>query len=428
MNQATVPDPVGANDERLRVIVVGGGIGGLALAAGLRRHDFEVVVFDRDHDVAATGGYHITLDGRAQLALQQLIEPDLYERLLASSSALRLRDPDVFWDRRGRLLGQGRDLGSDPSIDIDRITLRLLLADAAGNSLKLGHTVTEVAPSSGSGPSVTLADGVRHTAELIVGADGAHSVVARHLAGGPTNQPAGLIGFSGRTPSPALDEIEQLRLGPRSSMTIGPRGAALYVGFLDPVGRAVLDAPELRSAITTGPTYIWGAMFPESSQTNRLRKLAGTALRDALLHRFRGHRWTEQVLQVIERTDPGSIAAFRFNAASSKPQDLAPWPAGPITALGDAVHATPPTAGMGAGAAIRDAADLLRQLRAVRAKDKTLSVAINDYETTLRARGSEVLTLAMKTVRWILATDTPIGAAATAVVTPILGTVRRLRS
>ncbi|MET8683140.1 FAD-dependent monooxygenase [Streptomyces sp. NPDC004732] len=35
--------------------------------------------------------------------------------------------------------------------------------------------------------------------------------------------------------------------------------------------------------------------------------------------------------------------------------DLAPWPAGRITALGDAVHATPPTAGKGAGAAIRDA-------------------------------------------------------------------------
>jgi len=40
----------------MRVVVVGGGIGGLALGAGLRRRGYEVAVFDRDNDVAATGG------------------------------------------------------------------------------------------------------------------------------------------------------------------------------------------------------------------------------------------------------------------------------------------------------------------------------------------------------------------------------------
>lgn len=128
----------------MRIIVVGGGIGGLALAAGLRRNGFEVVVYERDTDVTATGGYHITLDGRAQAALRGLVAPEVFERVLASASALRLRERDAMWDRRGRLLGHGRDLGDDPSVDIDRITLRTVLADAVGADLRLGRSVTGV--------------------------------------------------------------------------------------------------------------------------------------------------------------------------------------------------------------------------------------------------------------------------------------------
>ncbi|QGV80058.1 FAD-dependent oxidoreductase [Streptomyces ficellus] len=389
----------------MRVVVVGGGIGGLALGAGLRRHPgFQVTVFDRDGEVAATGGYHITLDGRAQTALGKLVAPEFTERLLASASALRLRDRDAFWDHRGRLLGHGPDLGQDAGIDVDRITLRTLLAEAVGDDLRLGRTVSGVGHDAHGAPQVRFADAPPVTADLVVGADGVHSLVARHLAGGPTNSPAGVIGFSGRTALGDLSPREQRRLGPRSGLALGPRGTALYVGFLDPVGNAVLDAPELRMSVTTGPTYIWGAMLPESVETDALRGLRAGALRAALLDRFRRRGWAEATLEVIARADPGGVAAFRFNAASTRAADLAPWPAGPVTALGDAVHATPPTAGMGAGAAIRDAAALLEQLGEVAGGAATLPEAVGRFEAGMRLRGSEVLTLAMEGVRLILAT------------------------
>ncbi|MFI5719164.1 FAD-dependent oxidoreductase [Nocardia sp. NPDC051750] len=411
----------------MRVVVVGGGIGGLALGAGLRRRGFEVAVFERDTDVAATGGYHITLDERAQSALQGLVEPQIMQRLLASGSALRLRERDAFWDRRGRLLGHGPDLGDSGSIDVDRVTLRMLLAEAVGEDLHLGCSVSGVGLDDHGAPQVLFTDRAPVSADLVVGADGTHSVVARHLAGGPTNSPAGIIGFSGRTLLRDLGPGERQRLRPRSGLAVGPRGAALYLGFLDPVGNAALDAPELRMSVTTGPTYIWGAMFPESAATDSLRDLPCGELRDALLSRFRAHHWAEHTLEVIARADPDSVAAFRFNAASTRAADLAPWPAGRITALGDAVHATPPTAGMGAGAAIRDAADLLEHLSTVAAGTAVLTDAVDRFETGMRRRGSEVLTLAMKTVRWILATDTTLGAAATAASTPILAAAARLR-
>jgi 2-polyprenyl-6-methoxyphenol hydroxylase-like FAD-dependent oxidoreductase len=411
----------------MRIIIVGGGIGGLALAAGLRRQGFEAVVFEKDLDAAATAGYHITLDGPAQSALRELVEPGIFERVLASASALRLREPDAFWDRKGRVLGRGPDLSDDPGIDIDRITLRLLLAEAAGDSLRPGRTVTGVGHTAEGRPEATFADGSSAVGDLLVGADGAHSLVARHLAGGPTNRPAGIIGFSGRTPALDLAPDERRRLGPRSGIAIGPRGAALYVGFLDPAGNAVLDAPGMRTAITTGPTYIWGAMFPESPRTSLLRDLAGAGLRDALLARFWRHGWSERSLEVIARADAAGVAAFRFNAASTRASDLAPWPAGRTTALGDAVHATPPTAGMGAGVAIRDAASLVTYLQEARAATTTLPVAVSRFEAEMRLRGGEMLNLAMKTVRMILATDTRFGAAVTAATLPVLAAAHRIR-
>ncbi|NKY56665.1 FAD-dependent oxidoreductase [Nocardia flavorosea] len=409
----------------MRIIIVGGGIGGLALAAGLRRHEFEVSVFDRDLDITQTGGYHITLDGRAQAALQELVAPEIFERLLGSSSALRLRTRDAFWDRYGRLLGHGPRLDDNPGVDIDRITLRTILADAVGADLYLGRPVTDITRTAGA-PQAVFADGSTAPGDLLVGADGAHSLVAQRLAGRPTNHPTGIIGFSGRTAAGDLGATERQRLGPRSSMVLGPRTTALYIGFLDPVGNAVLDTPRPREAITTGPTYIWGAMFAESAATDALRALHGTELRSALLTAFDREGWRHAALEVVELADPGSIGAFRFNAASTRARDLAPWPAGTVTALGDAVHATPPTAGMGAGAAIRDAASLVTGLRAVAAGTVTLPVAVSRFESDMRVRGSEVLLAAMRTVRLMRATGSPLGAGATTATASVLARTQLL--
>jgi salicylate hydroxylase len=82
---------------------------------------------------------------------------------------------------------------------------------------------------------------------------------------------------------------------------------------------------------------------------------------------------------------------------------------------------------MGAGAAIRDAADLLAHLREVADGTSTPIVAVSRFEAGMRVRGSEVLTLAMRTVRLILATDTPLGAAVTTAAAPVVAALSRLR-
>lgn len=416
--QNAVPDP-----PPVRVVVIGGGIGGLALGAGLRRAGFDVVVHDRDLDPAATGGYHITLDTPAQSALRALLEPALYAKLLASASAVRRRPTDVWFDWRGRLLGDLAVTGLDlDSIDIDRISLRLLLAEAVGDDLVLGSTCTAVERDPGPGGKVraSFADGSTAHGDLLVGADGPHSLVVRHLAGKPTSRPAGVVGISGRTSVADLEPVEAARLGPRSSLTVGPRGTALYTGYLDPDGFAVLDAAHARAAVTTGPTYVWGAMFPDPTAPEGLREQQGDQLRETTVEALRTAGWGEIPLQVVARTNVESVAAYRFTVGPEHAREMAPWPAGVITALGDAVHATPPTAGKGAGTAIVDAHRLVEELTAARAGTQTLHTAVSTFEADMRHRGSTVTALSMTTVNRILASSTPAGSAITRASLPLL--------
>lgn len=401
----------------MRTVIIGGGIGGLALAAGLRRQGLDVAVHERDTDPARTGGYHLTLDGAAQRALRELLAPDVVQELYACSSAVRRRPPDVLFDASGRELGDLEVTGHDPdSIDVDRITLRLLLARAVGPDLLLGRTCTGVRSGPGHAVAEFGADG-HESADLVVGADGPRSVVVRHLAGAPTASAVGILGVSGRTAAGELGGSGRGRLGPRSSLAVGAGGTALYVGFLDPVGFAVLD-PALgsghpRAAVTTGPTYVWGAMFPEAA-ARVLRGLRGAALREATLGLLRGYGWAEDALEVVARGV--DVAAYGFTAGPQDVRDAAPWPAGRVTALGDAVHATPPTAGKGAGAAVVDAAALVAELVAVREGVKTLPVGVADFERGMRHRGTAVVALSMVAVRRMLAAtggaDTGVSAAA----------------
>lgn len=159
----------------MKVIIIGGGIGGLALAAGLRRRRVNVNVFERDTDPARTGGYHITLHEPVQRALEELLAESDFQTILASAADGKRRDPDVFWDWRGQLFWRMERL-KDPGIDIDRVSLRVLLVKAAGDTLVLGKTFVGYR-LVGKQVEAQFADGSTAMGDLLVGADGTQSVV-----------------------------------------------------------------------------------------------------------------------------------------------------------------------------------------------------------------------------------------------------------
>lgn len=72
-------------------------------------------------------------------------------------------------------------------------------------------------------------------------------------------------------------------------------------------------------------------------------------------------RWHPWLPEQIARSDTDRVAAFPFRAADPR-ANLTPWSPEHITALGDAIHAMPPTGGQAASTAIRDAGCLSIQI------------------------------------------------------------------
>lgn len=382
----------------MRVIIVGGGIGGLALANGLTRKGHEVVIVERDHDLAATPGYHITLRSAAQAALRELVSSESFDLLLDAASDGARRGADGIFDDQGTERG-AFDIDPDVGFDVDRVTLRLLLAEAVSGELLRGR-VGVAATADRDGAMVELDDGEVLRGDLVVAADGVGSRIAEMLAGRSTSTPTGLIGVSGRTVATALDVEERTRLGARSSLAMGADRTALYVGFHDPIGHAVQGRPTPLISATQQATYIWGAMLAEDGRGAALRGLTGAALRDATVDALRAAGWGDVPLRTLLATEVDGVAAFRFNVAATDASELAPWAAGRITAIGDAVHATPPTAGMGAGIAIQDAADLVEALAA----DNNFEAELETAHARMRERGAAAIQRAMVGVDMILRT------------------------
>lgn len=354
-----------------------------------------------------TGGYHITLHEPVQQALAKLLKQQDLERILASAADGKLRDPDVFWDGKGRLFWRMKRL-QDPGMDIDRITLRVLLAKAAGQTLVLNKSFQSFKLVDDQ-VEARFSDGTTELGDVLVGADGTQSLVVKQKLGKFTSQSAGVVGISGRTLARNLSQALRDPLGKRSSLAMGPHGLALYFGYLDPVGQPVLHRPELRTAVTKEPTYIWGVMFPDTDPLNDLRGASGQELIDRSVALMAKRKWSKRMPEVIEKSEADGVAMYRFNAASTDPQQLAPWPASRVTALGDAVHATPPTAGMGAGIAIRDASDLVDALHNANEGKQLLNEAISQFEARMRVRGAEATSAAMKIIGLMKYTNTPGG-------------------
>jgi 2-polyprenyl-6-methoxyphenol hydroxylase-like FAD-dependent oxidoreductase len=165
----------------MRVLVVGAGIAGLALAALLARQGRQVLLVERQPE-GADAGYVIGLWPQGTRVLHAL---DGAHAAFGRQSAPMLRY---------RLLGgAGRHIGTwdareltarfDPVGCIERARLiELLQRSARGVELRRGVSVDRLSPAA-DGVEVELSDGARQRFDAVIGADGLHSRVRELLFG-----------------------------------------------------------------------------------------------------------------------------------------------------------------------------------------------------------------------------------------------------
>jgi salicylate hydroxylase len=320
-----------------RILIAGGGIGGLTAAATLLLAGFEVAVFEQASVLAEVGaGIQVSANaGRVYraLGLMEAIEaagvlPDAYHFRVFDSGDILQTIP----------LGEGyRDRHGVPYVTIHRADLhRLLVGKVRGldpAAVRTGCAVTSFAEDA-DGVTVTLADGSTERGAALIGADGIKSVVRLGVAGPTAAAYTGDAAWRVTVPSERLLPAYRSRTtdvwaGPgRHAVTYPLRGGAL----MNLVGCVEYAAWEDESWTTPRP---WAEMRAD----------------------FEG--WHPMITAIIDAADRDQC--FRWALRDREP--IGGWSTGRVTLLGDAAHPTLPYMAQGAAMAVEDAAVLARALR-----------------------------------------------------------------
>ncbi len=335
-----------------RVLVIGGGIGGLTAAAALKAGGVPVEVFERQPELRELG----TGVGIQRVAAQALSMLGLHDELRGISGpgfqALRL----LSW-RDGRTLAAVPWHGE--VVAVHRGELLEILARAVGEE-GIVHCGMECVGFRQDASSVTalFADGHEERGAALVAADGLESAIRAKLIGD------GRPRYSGATVWRALPEYEHRSLGLDFAQQVyGP--ASIFGMF--PVDERL---------------FWWGSQIrPEGAIDPPIGR------KQDLLNTFAG--WPAEVQRVIEATPEEQL--FRQDLYDRKP--LERWRNGRVTLLGDAAHPTTPTLGQGAGMAIEDGVVLGRELAAVGSLSSpgAIQAALDSYERKRIPRTSQIV-------------------------------------
>jgi 2-polyprenyl-6-methoxyphenol hydroxylase-like FAD-dependent oxidoreductase len=357
----------------MRVSVVGAGLGGLCLAQGLREAGIEADVYERDPAITARfQGYRLVLSPVGFEALRGCLPPrwhPLLDAIVGDAYGGRLvLDPQL--NQIGEL-GPGR-----PGIVIDRQVLRHLLL--TGLTVHTGAALTGYDVLDDGKVEARFAHRDPAVADLLVGADGVGSAVRAVLSPQTTPTDTGVRFVIGRTP---LTE-RFAGLARAFGSKIAGDSVSLLLGAMrfrtPPKEAAEKLAPEV--ALPDVRDYVRWAMILSPNGS-----LSVPTPQEAVLSRMEG--WHPDLQALIEQSDPDNSTLLSIQVVEPRER----WTPGPVTLLGDAIHATSPTGGNGANTALRDANLLRRCLTEAAEGRQNLLGAVGDYERQMFEYGAEAV-------------------------------------
>ncbi|WOX20042.1 FAD-dependent monooxygenase [Streptomyces solicathayae] len=329
-------------------VVLGGGIGGLAAALGLRRIGWDVTVVERA-PLLEDAGAGISLAANGLRALDELGIGEPVRDASKGQYTGGTRTPRGGWLARMDGSALEKAVGT-PIMGIPRATLhRLLRASLPADSLLIGAEAARVEQTGPGTVQVDCGESVL-SADLVVAADGIGSKVRGRLF---PEHPGPV--YSGSTVLRAITE-PAVDLRADFELTWG-RGAEFgHIALQD--GRAEWHA------VLTLPA---GSRFADPPAELRRRFQA----------------WHDPIPALLEATLPAAVLHHDVNELRTP---LPSYVVGRIALLGDAAHAMTPNLGQGACQALEDAVTLAAALRA----ESTVESALARYDAERRPRSQAV--------------------------------------
>ncbi|MBP2327292.1 2-polyprenyl-6-methoxyphenol hydroxylase-like FAD-dependent oxidoreductase [Kibdelosporangium banguiense] len=402
---------MGGQRRGLRVLVIGGGIGGLCLAQGLRQHDVDVTVYERDESaLGRRQGYRLRISPEGEQALRDCL-PHRAQQLLVATANMRYEKGLAAYDERlnpqwAPTFEDARGDAPDKVDAVDRVTLRRILLAGLDDRVCFGKRFTHYEQRPGGQVAAWFDDGTHDVGDVLVAADGTNSRVRTQLGGEHALSDLGVRAILSRTPMAAAIQAgmpEVLR--DRFTYVIGADG--FHLGMMPMVFRTEprKAAAELWPGLEFDDVqdYYMSVFSVHRSELGLADEeffaMTGRQLCDLVLKRTSG--WHPDLHGVFDYAEPEQT----FPVALRATLPVLSWKAGNIVPLGDAVHAMPPSGGVGANTAVRDASALSRALVAVDQGKQSLAEAVAAYQEAMTGYATEAVVMSLKIAQWSMKLD-----------------------
>ncbi|MGX1309027.1 salicylate hydroxylase [Amorphus suaedae] len=343
----------------LRIGICGGGVGGLCAGIALRRLGHDVSIFEQTARFGRVGA-DINLTPNAVHALDGLGVGDA-ARVTAARPTFRI---SRMWDTgeetsRLPLSSAAEERYGAPQLTMHRADLLTLLTEQLGADVITFASKVAAVTRTGQGATIAFADGSSRDFDVVIGADGIHSVVRHALFGADDPAFTGLVSHRG----------------------VFPRSRAGDLPNLDAFTKWWGPSPEYQIVtfpLTRGEEIFVFSTTPRTDWTEEGWTIPGdlAALRTAYKD------FHPEAQGLLSALDEVTSSALHIR------EPLAHWSSGAITLLGDAAHPMVPFMAQGACMAIEDAIVLARSLDGV--SSEGVPAALVTYEQARMARTAEI--------------------------------------
>lgn len=348
----------------MRAIIIGGGIGGLTAALALRRRGIDAQVYEKSGSLRDVGA-GISLWPNAVKALRKLALGERLQSLCLPPSDGALRRWNGEYISRTSARELERRFGGGMVV-LHRADLLALLAENTGRStLHLGHQLSSMNMTA-SGVSAKFTNGATVEGDVLISADGLHSLV-RYLLGHRDK-----IRYSGYTAWRSVVPFSSLEVPSGETWGAGKRFGIFPM---------------------KGDRVYWFA----TNNANEGERDPSGGSQSLLLSLFKG--WHEPIEDLIRSAENSTI--LRNDIYDRDPATV--WGDGVVTLLGDAAHPMTPNLGQGACQAIEDAMELACCL----ADAARVDVGLKDYERK-RIKRTGMMVLASRRLGMMAQLETPI--------------------
>ncbi|TQS69891.1 FAD-dependent urate hydroxylase HpxO [Rhodobacteraceae bacterium] len=337
----------------MKALIIGSGIGGLSAGIALRRIGYDVSIFEKVREIRPVGaGLSLWPNG-----IQCFSHLGLHDQVRALGGAM---DQMAYVDGpSGETLTRFSlqplyDRSGIRAYPVARAELQDMLMDEFGrDAIQLGRPL-QALHETGDRVTAVFEDG-EATGDLLIGADGAHSLVREHVLGKTLPRDyLGYVNYNGIVtvdPDIAPPDSWTTFVGEGKRASVMPIGGGRFYFFF--------DVPMASGAQPARDTY-----------------------RDLLQQAF-GH-WSAPVRRLIAAVDQTSLNRVEIH-------DIAPldnWCRGRVALLGDSAHNTCPDLGQGACMAVEDAVVLERALAQSGAD---IAAGLQTYQSARIARAAELV-------------------------------------